>query len=328
MKEKLRRAMLGFLQNHMIANRPILLGLSGGPDSLSLLYLLLECRKRLDIQLGIAHVDHGWRPESQQEAETLRHLATELQVPFHIKTINPQGLLGNLEAACREERFNFFAALCEEHRYQAVILAHHQDDQAETVLKNILEGASLTSCTGMSEISVIGKLNLWRPLIHFPKKALEQWIEGLEFSPFFDATNLDSRFLRGRMRTEIIPSLGEFFGKGITRPLSYIGKESQELDAFMKKYFETTLSSIERSCNGSSIDLKHLSHTTPFEMKYIIRKVCELEQCFPSKDILEKTSQHLLSRSANRQFFKGDHMIQVDRGRLVVRNMVNNVERE
>ena len=89
------------------------MALSGGPDSLCLFYCLLEYRKRYGTPIHIAHVDHGWREESRQEVEILQRLAGNNQISFHLKTLNPTLMKGNLEAICREERYAFFAELCE-----------------------------------------------------------------------------------------------------------------------------------------------------------------------------------------------------------------------
>lgn len=319
MRDRLVQIVLTFLTSHVDETRPVLLGLSGGGDSLALLYLLLECKKNLKFHLGVAHVDHGWRYESGQESLQLEKLAKQLDLPFFLKRLCLENLSGNLEATCREERLNFFSELCKEHDYQAVILAHHQNDQAETVLKNLLEGASLSLCTGMLTVAQIDGLTLWRPLLDIPKKSLSKWLQDRQITPFFDATNLDKRFLRGRMRTQIIPELGRMFGKKIDCSLSCIGRESQELQLFLKKHLALSLQSIETTPSGSFLDFSQFSNThTPFEIKYMVRKLCEREGCYPSREILENTVHLLVLRSANRRFSLGKNMIFVDRARLFV----------
>jgi len=92
-----------FFKNAQPAFRKVLLGLSGGPDSMALLYLLRDVRERLDLDIAVAHVDHRWRKESAEEAALLKTCAEKLQLPFYLHVLDPAGLKGNLEEACREE---------------------------------------------------------------------------------------------------------------------------------------------------------------------------------------------------------------------------------
>ena len=134
-----------FLQVYCHSSSPLLLALSGGPDSLCLFYALLKYRNESNTPFHVAHVNHNWREKSVLEAQTLEQLASKHQVPFHLKILDPSLLRGNLEAACREERYQFFASLCQFNQFQGVLTGHHQGDQAETIFKRILEGARLVS---------------------------------------------------------------------------------------------------------------------------------------------------------------------------------------
>ena len=88
MKDPLVKTVRDFLSRYFVCGKPILLGFSGGPDSKALLHLLLECRSlRLPFELHLAHVDHGWRPESKNEADILAKEALQLRLPFHLLTL-------------------------------------------------------------------------------------------------------------------------------------------------------------------------------------------------------------------------------------------------
>ncbi len=136
-------AIAKFIEQFCSGPEPLLLGLSGGPDSLALYYGLLSCQRKYNISFHIAHIDHGWRLESAQEAEQMRQLAERAGIPFHLKKLKPAELKGNLEMACRIERYRFFAELCQTCSFQGVLVGHQRDDQSETILKKLLEGGPL-----------------------------------------------------------------------------------------------------------------------------------------------------------------------------------------
>src|SRR5262245_9574892 len=108
--------------------KKVLLALSGGADSTALLYGLLN----EPVELGIVHIDHSWREESGVEALELKKRYSS--IPFYLKKLDPKDISGNLEEGCRLARLDFYRQICERERYEAVFLAHHSDDQAETVL--------------------------------------------------------------------------------------------------------------------------------------------------------------------------------------------------
>lgn len=302
-----------FLKEHYNPNKPVLLGLSGGPDSLALLHLLLECP---DINLGIAHIDHGWRGESQQEAEQLKQLATDLNLPFHFKRLDPTQLKGNLEAASRDERLNFFSDLCVDHGYQAVILGHQADDQVETVLKRVLEGASLPYLGGLTKVKEIGILTIWRPLVDVPKEQILAWLANKNLTAFHDYTNFDPKFLRGKFRTSILPFLNNEFGKDIQPSLQRIGAESHDLKSYLNDRIQPFLQKTIKSKYGLFLDLTEPPH--PYELKYLLRQLCEKENFFLSHTLLETTSNLILSGTGNKEIHMGPHTIHIDRNRIFI----------
>ncbi|MGA8165549.1 MAG: tRNA lysidine(34) synthetase TilS [Waddliaceae bacterium] len=316
MRDQLQRVVEKFLLQHHDGRRPLLLALSGGPDSLTLLHLLHACCETLNIAYAIAHLDHGWREESGQEAAQLEQLSRQLRVPFHCKKASFSEVRGNLEASGRQARLRFFRRLCLRYDYQAVLLAHHKDDQAETVLKNVLEGANLSSCSGIKDLVVIDDLAIWRPLLEVPKSDLLKWLENHRLMPFFDPTNEDPRFLRGRLRTQIIPEMTRLFGKGITSSLCHIGKDAQELHRYLEEKLGPLLQTADVSATGSFLDLSSTCPKSPLEVKFILRRICRQHHCSLSREILEQGADHLLLRSANRAFSMGKFTLHIDRGRI------------
>ncbi len=227
-----------FLEENWREGAPVILACSGGPDSKALLYLLQDVKKFVDLEVVVAHVDHGWREESGREAEQLKAEAEALGLVFHLRKL--EGVPMKEEAA-RDARFEVLVQVAREVGAQAVILGHQMDDQAETVLKRVLEGASLSACGGMKNVSARGGMTFWRPLLTVSKKDLMAWLEERGILYFTDSTNLDPKYLRGRMRGTIVPQLEASFGKSIVKNLCVLGERAQRLESHLERASKSLL---------------------------------------------------------------------------------------
>lgn len=318
MNRHLEQIVFAFLKTHYDPAQPLLLALSGGPDSMALFYILQKFKEKSTLQFAVAHVDHGWREESRDEASQLKALSESFGIPFHLKTISPQQLQGNLEAACRQERLQFFAALSKEHGYQAVLLAHHADDQAETVLKRVLEGADMPFLTGLQQENWIDGARLWRPMLPVAKAEILKWLEQHDIEAFIDRTNLDSRFLRGRFRTHIIPFLSTAFGKEVTTSLCHVGKEAQELKTYLSDSFGHYLEQVVAGPFGSFLDLSNNGPSHPFELRYILRELCRRNNFILPRAAVDTACELLIEGKGNRLIEVGEHRICIDRRHLFI----------
>lgn len=303
----LEKNFLDFMHRHYQGEKPVLLALSGGPDSLALFYLLLK----YGFPFGVAHVDHGWRSESGQEAAILKKLALENHLPFHERKLN--GVVSEL--ICREERIKFFTELHNEHGYHALILGHQKDDQVETVFKRILEGASLVNLAGMAEVGFLNGIPVWRPLLQIEKREILQWNQDHNLQPFIDSSNENTKFLRNRMRREMIPDLNLSFGKDIQPSLHHLGEEAKELQSFLNKHLAPILQKFELSSSGYFLDLAPFDSISPFETKYLVRLFCK-EYFTPSRDFVDTTFDLVARGVANKVLISGRNHLYIDRKRL------------
>lgn len=280
MKDLLLLRMKKFLD--LKSKGPLLIGCSGGPDSRALLHLLLGCRKFFPLDLHVAHVDHGWREESAVEAEHLRKEVEGLELPFHLKTLSINDFKpGNWEEQGREHRLKFFAEVYAKVGAQALLLGHQADDQAETVLKRLFEGASLYSLRGLARETNLAGMKVWRPLLPTQKKEILAWLAAKGISYFDDATNRDSRFLRGKMRETILPSMAAAFGKEISGNLCRLGEESREV----REYFEDLNRPLLEEFKG---DLRPLLPLPPLQLKFLLRGWFEREKLTISREIIDE----------------------------------------
>lgn len=305
-----------FLLKYCPLQTPLLLALSGGPDSLYLFYVLLAFRKQYGIPFHVAHVDHRWRQESEEEAQILKELANRYHVPFHLKVLNPALLKGNLEAACREERYAFFTQLCQQCPFQGVLTGHHQDDQAETIFKRVLEGAHWSRLSGLQPESWMKDLRILRPLLDIAKKDIQVNLSEDNLRAFDDPSNRYLKFLRARLRETIFPRLNQEFGKQVQKSLITMGKDAQELNDYFHKRLNSILEYMIRGPWGICLDLQTLMPETQLEVKYLLRLLCKHEEIFLSREIIEQAAQALQLNKANLTYAMGSHQIRIDRQRI------------
>lgn len=308
----IKKVLNKFLTENLDFQKPVLLALSGGPDSMALFHLLLE----LKIDFAVAHVNHNWRLESANEAAILEQIADAANIPFHLSILNPQEIKGNLELGCRLLRLKFFKKLCDEFSYQAVIMGHHLDDQAETLLKRLFEGASLNGLCGLKKITMIDGLKIFRPLLTLRKKEIEAYIIDEKIKVFLDKTNHDPKFMRARFRSKIIPFLNEEFGKDIANPLYRLGNEVFELNDYLLKAFEIHKEKIVKSKDGAYFDFSLMN--TTFEIKYFIRLFAKEMGFTISHSIVDAILFLIQSNASNKWLFMETKRLFIDRKKMFI----------
>jgi tRNA(Ile)-lysidine synthase len=294
MKDHILKAVKQFLDAHYHPSAPLLLGFSGGPDSLALLFLLLQCRDFFPLELHVAHVDHRWREESTSQAMELYQQIKKLGLPFHLHTLKEK----TDEAGAREERLLFFSQLYTGVKAQALLLAHHANDQVETVLKRLLEGAGLYALKGMQGCSSLNGMQVWRPLLKVEKKDLLRWLKKKGLQGIEDPTNRDPQFLRSRMRQEIFPELEKSFGKGIVSNLLRFSEMTQELSEYLYKKNPLFSLPVARTDSTVTIDFNPYYPLDPLETKLFLKQFLQREGISLSHKTI-KTLQELIQKKAS-----------------------------
>ncbi|MCH9627018.1 MAG: tRNA(Ile)-lysidine synthase [Chlamydiales bacterium] len=306
---------LTFIDCQNLKKEPLLLGLSGGPDSMALFHLL----RKINHPFQAAHLDHGWRPESREEGNLLVQMCQKYGVRCHLRSVKIEGK--NLEDASRQARYHFFEELVAQERLAGVVLGHHADDQAETVLKRVFEGASLPKLKGLTPRSQLGALTLYRPLLRVQKKQVIAWLENEKISYFSDPTNQETRFLRGRMRVSLLPFLSAQFGKQIQPSLCRLGEAAHELAEFLDCVTAPFKAKIVENQEAVTLDFHAFPSQPRLIYKALIRDLFGNQRLALPQSVLETILLHIQKNSARKTIQVGQTKVEMDRGVLMIKKL-------
>ncbi len=220
-----------FRERLLRPDQRIVVGVSGGPDSLC----LFDCLHQLGYQILIAHLDHQLRPESSEEAQFVEQVAQSYSLESVIERMDVkviEGSSGSLEEKARLARYRFFARLANERGIRHIATGHTADDQVETILMHFLRGAGPSGLRGMLPLSRLGEwvgipdadeMVLIRPLLEITRDQTQAHCAAIGLEPKEDMSNLDMSFTRNRLRHQLLPLL-ETYNPGIRRVICRSGK--------------------------------------------------------------------------------------------------------
>jgi len=217
--------------NLVAKNDKILIAVSGGPDSVTLLYLLNSLKKEFNLSLHVAHLDHMLRKDSAGDAEFVKRLAQNLEIPITLTQVNVEKLApkGSLEEIARNARLGFLFNTARGIKADKIALGHSLDDQAETVLMRILRGTGLYGLSAILPKRNIAGFWIIRPLIETSRKDIEAFLRRKKIKSCLDASNLKDIYLRNKIRHQLLPLLERQYNKNIKEILSNMA-ESAGLD--------------------------------------------------------------------------------------------------
>ncbi|MBQ6373708.1 MAG: tRNA lysidine(34) synthetase TilS [Clostridia bacterium] len=218
-----------------VRGKRILIALSGGPDSVALAVMLAQAREAYALTLCAAHVDHCIRPESAEDAGFCRALCQGLDIPFHCVRVDVPAAArhgGGLETLARRLRYERLEALRRQTGADVIALAHHMDDQAETVLMHLARGAGSDGLCGMPLYRAEDRI--YRPLLGYRKSELEAYLIQRGFGWREDATNRVADNPRNALRLNVIPEIERWypgFVRSVSRCAETVRIECDLLDA-------------------------------------------------------------------------------------------------
>jgi tRNA(Ile)-lysidine synthase len=254
----------------------VLIGVSGGPDSVALFHLLLTFSPRFSLRLGVAHLNHCLRQnDSDKDAEFVASLAGRFDVPCYVHKTNVRKYqIENklsLEEAARRVRHSFLNEVAEKNRFNKIALGHHFDDNAELVLMNLFRGSGPL---GISGIPPVRDGKIIRPLLQSNRSEIIAYLDQNGLKYISDISNRDTSFLRNRIRHDLLPLLKTFYNPKISQSLnrlaSIIRSEEEWIEDVIHPLFEKAALSIQDGQIVLSVSILNGIHVAA--QRRIIRK--------------------------------------------------------
>ena len=277
LKEKVLQTIKKF--DMLSFNDRILIGLSGGPDSITLLNILLSFKKRYNLSFFIAHFDHMLRgKESDEDVNFVKNLAQELGLPCEVKSCNLTKIARKehltLEDAARKYRYKFFLETARKFKTNKIALGHNADDQVETVLMRFLRGSGLEGLMGIPPVR--GKII--RPLIECSREEIEEYCKENKIGYRVDSSNKEVVYFRNKIRLELLPLLSKSYNKNIKDILLHLRSIISEVSAYLNQETELLFKEVARRESPEMVIIDSKKFTSlPLALKRrIIRKSIEV----------------------------------------------------
>lgn len=255
----------------------VLVSVSGGPDSVCLLYALWHLRRLFGIRLAVFHFDHRLRPDSGKDAAYVRRVAERLRVPFHLRVAGDRPERGSsVEAWATVRRGNAANEVRREIGARAIAEGHTLDDQAETVLLNLIRGTGIEGVAGIDPgtNARTHRTVLVQPLIRVEREEVEAFCRALRLRPRRDPMNDERRYLRAAIRHDVLPAIERATGRGVShaivRTADNLRTDVQELRAATHRSLGDALVRGERG-GDVTFDAKALRDLSPAMASRVVR---------------------------------------------------------
>jgi len=260
MKEKIVKTIKKY---NLIENKDkLILGVSGGPDSMAMLAILNEIKKdekiNLNFEITVAHINHMIRKEAKKDEEYVKKYCEKNRIEFYSKSIDVQKLahtnkIGTEEAG-RIARYEFFNQVLEKTNANKIAIAHNKNDKVETIIMNAMRGSGISGLKGIE--AKRGKYI--RPLIECERFEIEKYCEEQELNPRIDQTNFENEYTRNKIRNIVIPYVKQEFNPNIISTLNrlseLVSEEEDYIEKQVKLAYENLL--IEKQEKQIVLDLK------------------------------------------------------------------------
>lgn len=244
MENEFVKDVLNTINKHKLIkeNDKVVVGVSGGPDSICLLHVLNNIKSMLNFEIVVAHINHQIRAEADEETEYVKEFCDKLNVKCFVRKIDVIKKAENekigTEEAGRYARYEFFEEVLKQENANKIATAHNANDNAETVLMNIFRG---TSTAGLKGIEPIRDEKFIRPLIECNRNDIENYCETNNLQPRIDKSNFENIYTRNKIRNILIPQIKKDFNSNIIEALNKLSCIAREENSFVDSYIENVI---------------------------------------------------------------------------------------
>ncbi|MFW6269478.1 MAG: tRNA lysidine(34) synthetase TilS [Bacillota bacterium] len=217
----------------------LLLGVSGGPDSLTMLDLVDRIRKEFNLHIIVFHLNHQFREKACEEAEFVRSFCQKRNIKVIVKEYDVPGFKAkkkfSFEEAARKIRLNLMIKEANKNDIKKIVLGHNKDDLVETMLLNLFRGSALKGLTGINPISSYKEVKLIHPLLNISRKRIEKYCNFRNLNPRRDLSNEETKFSRNKIRLRVIPYVEKEINPALKDKLAQTASILREEENFLQK---------------------------------------------------------------------------------------------
>lgn len=260
-KEKVLKTIQKY--NLIQANDKIVLGVSGGPDSLFMLYMLNNLKEELKFNIVVAHINHMIRAEANSEEEFVKEFCRKINVEFYSKRIDVEEYANNnkigIEEAGRKVRYDFFEEVLETTNSNKIAIAHNKNDKVETIIMHLLRGSGVS---GLQGIEPIKDNKIIRPIIEIDRAEIEEYCIMRNLEPRIDKSNFENIYTRNKIRNIVIPYIQTEFNPNIVETITRLSEIITEENQYLIKQTEQSYKQIliEEQENQIRLKLKEFNN--------------------------------------------------------------------
>ena len=254
-------------------NDSIVIGVSGGPDSICLLHILNELKDELNFKIYVAHINHMIRKEADEETEYVKSFCEKLGVECFIRKIDvikiAKELKKGTEEIGRKIRYDFFEEVLQKTNSNKIATAHNSNDKVETILMNMLRGSGIS---GLKGIEANRDNKYIRPLIETERNEIEEYCKTNNLNPKIDKSNLDNIYTRNKVRNVVIPYIKKEFNPNIIKTINRLSEVATEENEYLEKITEKTFNEI-CICQEKSVGANCVRPQNKNENEFIVNNV-------------------------------------------------------
>lgn len=278
MKATEQKALRFIKENELYSpGEKVLVALSGGPDSVFLLHFFNKFKNKFKIEIGAVHINHRLRGNDSERDELFcKAICDELSVPLYIlrkdiKSYSKEKKI-SLEVAGRKIRYEFFEKISSENRYDKIVTAHNADDNAETVLLNLIKGTGIKGIAGIP----VKRNNIVRPILSLTKKEILDYLNENQFEYRVDESNLSNDFERNFLRNEVIPLIQKNINPAFSNSALNTSLNLQRLNLGLAAIVSSLKSTVKVKFNRSvSIPIDFIKSENKFIISYTIKELID-----------------------------------------------------